>query len=156
MPTQHLPRIMDFGRKACNAAMMNLIPCGADCKHQREGYCCLEQPSAVTNSEGGCAYYVEKDTPSHLVPEADLPPHGIPPFSTWIISFFHERYGAPGGSAHPHEAWRRCRYDTGSWAAFAACWLLDEQWNIHSVKGQGRRSKSAALLFPFDQPSNSI
>lgn len=36
---------------------MNLIPCDADCKHQNEGYCCLDKASQVTNTQGGCAYY---------------------------------------------------------------------------------------------------
>ena len=40
--------------------MMILIPCDADCKHQSEGYCCLDQASRVTNADGGCAYYEEK------------------------------------------------------------------------------------------------
>ncbi len=43
--------------------MMILIPCDAECRHQKEGYCCLEHISKVTNSEGGCAYYEKK--PEH-------------------------------------------------------------------------------------------
>ena len=39
---------------------MNLIPCDVDCKHQQEGYCCLDQASRVTNDTGGCAYYETK------------------------------------------------------------------------------------------------
>lgn len=39
---------------------MNLIPCALDCDHQKEGYCGLETTSAVTNTAGGCPYFVKK------------------------------------------------------------------------------------------------
>lgn len=39
---------------------MVLIPCDTDCKHQNEGYCCLDRTSPVTNAKGGCAFYEKK------------------------------------------------------------------------------------------------
>ncbi|MCI8360552.1 MAG: hypothetical protein HFE86_04340 [Clostridiales bacterium] len=39
---------------------MNLIPCARPCSHQQEGYCGLETTSAVTNTAGGCPYFVKK------------------------------------------------------------------------------------------------
>ena len=48
--------------------MMILIPCDADCKHQNEGYCCLDQTSKVTNADGGCAYYEKGTKDRALVP----------------------------------------------------------------------------------------
>lgn len=55
--------------------MMNLIECDAECMHQKEGYCCLEHTSKVTNSEGGCAYYEKKPnyrTLSNAAPASTL------------------------------------------------------------------------------------
>ena len=39
---------------------MNLIPCAKKCAHQSEGYCGLETTSAVTNTAGGCPYFLKK------------------------------------------------------------------------------------------------
>lgn len=39
---------------------MNLIPCARPCSHQQDGYCGLETTSAVTNTAGGCPYFLKK------------------------------------------------------------------------------------------------
>lgn len=48
---------------------MNIIPCGEQCVHQKDGCCGLEKPLAIINSktaaEKGCLYFT---------PEAGSPP----------------------------------------------------------------------------------
>lgn len=40
---------------------MNLIICGEDCKHQKEGYCCLEDIAKITDAvTTSCCYYEKK------------------------------------------------------------------------------------------------
>ncbi|GHU46413.1 hypothetical protein FACS1894120_3200 [Clostridia bacterium] len=44
---------------------MNMIVCGEQCKHQREGYCCLEGESRITGAiKSPCWYFYpnEKNT----------------------------------------------------------------------------------------------
>ncbi|MCL2077147.1 MAG: hypothetical protein FWH08_01925 [Oscillospiraceae bacterium] len=37
---------------------MNLIICNESCRHQRDGYCCLEGSSQITNALASpCCYY---------------------------------------------------------------------------------------------------
>lgn len=42
---------------------MTLITCNCNCIHQHDGYCRLETPSAVTNSntKKGCVHFVKPD-----------------------------------------------------------------------------------------------
>lgn len=37
---------------------MTLIPCDSDCKYQKEGYCTLDSPGAVSNNMTGCVHYI--------------------------------------------------------------------------------------------------
>ena len=51
---------------------MSLITCSAKCKYQKEGYCSLDTPSNVTNTNNiGCAHFVEisekQDTDNAIV-----------------------------------------------------------------------------------------
>ena len=42
---------------------MTCIPCGEKCIHQREGFCTLEQPAAVTDSGSrGCIHRVRPES----------------------------------------------------------------------------------------------
>lgn len=43
---------------------MNLIPCALACRHQKDGYCGLETTAAVTNTAGGCPYFIKKQVGS--------------------------------------------------------------------------------------------
>lgn len=39
---------------------MSIIQCDVDCVYQREGYCSLEMPSAITNYTGdGCVHCIK-------------------------------------------------------------------------------------------------
>lgn len=39
---------------------MSIIPCGDDCVYQKEGYCMLEMPTAITNNTStGCVHYIK-------------------------------------------------------------------------------------------------
>ena len=38
---------------------MNMIPCGENCKHQQEGYCCLEENARITGASK-CRYFDEQ------------------------------------------------------------------------------------------------
>lgn len=39
---------------------MSMIQCDVDCIYQRNGYCTLEMPSAITNYKGdGCVYCIK-------------------------------------------------------------------------------------------------
>ncbi|HBH95958.1 MAG TPA: hydroxymyristoyl-ACP dehydratase [Ruminococcaceae bacterium] len=41
---------------------MNLIPCSENCRHQKDGYCCLEEYGAITDAAASpCAYFAEKE-----------------------------------------------------------------------------------------------
>ncbi|MCL2019689.1 MAG: hypothetical protein FWG70_08025 [Oscillospiraceae bacterium] len=41
---------------------MNLIICNEGCRHQRDGYCCLEGSSQITNALASpCCYYEEEN-----------------------------------------------------------------------------------------------
>lgn len=37
-----------------------MIPCAEKCQYQKDGYCGLESVTAVSNTNGGCAYYKRK------------------------------------------------------------------------------------------------
>lgn len=40
---------------------MNLILCSENCKHQKDGYCCLEEYGAITDViSSPCAYFDER------------------------------------------------------------------------------------------------
>lgn len=56
---------------------MNLICCSKNCRHQKDGYCCLSGMTALTASkEDGCLYYsgpLEGELPSNEAPEAGQP-----------------------------------------------------------------------------------
>ncbi|MDR2559252.1 MAG: hypothetical protein LBC86_06900 [Oscillospiraceae bacterium] len=44
---------------------MNLIICNESCRHQQDGYCCLEGSSQITNALASpCCYYEETDKTS--------------------------------------------------------------------------------------------
>ena len=36
---------------------MNMIVCDKHCIYQKDGYCALEGPASLTNSESDCAYF---------------------------------------------------------------------------------------------------
>lgn len=38
---------------------MNMIPCGESCKHQKDGYCCLESGGKLTGASG-CRFFDAK------------------------------------------------------------------------------------------------
>ena len=41
---------------------MNLILCSENCKHQKDGYCCLREYGKITDViSSPCVYYDEKD-----------------------------------------------------------------------------------------------
>ncbi|MDR2531672.1 MAG: hypothetical protein LBC82_02395 [Oscillospiraceae bacterium] len=43
---------------------MNLIICNESCRHQKDGYCCLEGSSQITNALASpCCYYEETQSP---------------------------------------------------------------------------------------------
>lgn len=47
-------------RKVGNA--MNMIVCSRNCRHQCDGYCCLEGRAVITNAvESPCCYYEERN-----------------------------------------------------------------------------------------------
>lgn len=51
---------------------MSIIPCSQNCIHQSEGYCCLNEISALTGDCGGgkCGYFEPRQTlpgQSHLL-----------------------------------------------------------------------------------------
>ena len=56
---------------------MSIIQCDEDCIYQRDGYCSLDMPSAITNYTGdGCVHCI-KVTP-RVRPEvqtSEIPPH---------------------------------------------------------------------------------
>lgn len=70
---------------------MNLIPCALECRHQKEGYCGLETTAAVTNTAGGCPYFVKKQVGAALgyslrLPEAPaFAEGGCPPYAAGLI-----------------------------------------------------------------------
>lgn len=41
---------------------MNLIVCDKNCMHQQEGYCTLDRPVSLTNSQSDCAYFSTKSS----------------------------------------------------------------------------------------------
>lgn len=44
---------------------MNFIVCSRSCRHQRDGYCCLEGKAVITNAvTSPCCYYEEKEEKS--------------------------------------------------------------------------------------------
>lgn len=50
---------------------MSLIPCDDDCVYQKDGYCQLDTPAAVTNhTEKGCVHYIKL---THPMGENTLP-----------------------------------------------------------------------------------
>lgn len=41
---------------------MNLILCSLNCKHQKDGYCCLDEYGRITDViSSPCVYYDERD-----------------------------------------------------------------------------------------------
>ena len=40
--------------------IMGIIACGEDCKHQKDGYCNLENAAKITNTEKKCPYFENK------------------------------------------------------------------------------------------------
>ncbi len=40
--------------------IMGIITCGEECKHQKEGYCNLENASKITNTDKKCPYFENK------------------------------------------------------------------------------------------------
>lgn len=62
---------------------MSMIPCGEDCVYQRDGYCSLDIPPVVTNSDfKGCAHKIslEKRHPRPFHSKTVIqPPHQMPP-----------------------------------------------------------------------------
>lgn len=49
---------------------MSMIPCSEDCVYQREGYCSLDVPPLVTNSDfRGCVHKISVEkTSAHPIP----------------------------------------------------------------------------------------
>lgn len=46
---------------------MNLICCDQNCRHQKEGYCTLNQITQLTSSpQGGCGYFRRPDESAAL------------------------------------------------------------------------------------------
>lgn len=44
---------------------MNFIVCSRSCRHQKDGYCCLEGKAVITNAvTSPCCYYEEKEEKS--------------------------------------------------------------------------------------------
>lgn len=42
---------------------MNFIVCSRSCRHQKDGYCCLEGKAVITNAVASpCCYYEERDS----------------------------------------------------------------------------------------------
>lgn len=39
---------------------MALIQCAEDCRHQRDGYCRLDKPAAVSSLSADCPYFTPK------------------------------------------------------------------------------------------------
>lgn len=39
---------------------MGIIACSEECKHQKDGYCNLENASKITNTNKKCPYYENK------------------------------------------------------------------------------------------------
>ena len=56
---------------------MNLIVCGEDCVHQKEGYCNLEKPSVVTDPRAAetkhCLYYTPAKKQALSLPQIEKP-----------------------------------------------------------------------------------
>lgn len=40
--------------------IMGIIACSEDCKHQKDGYCNLENAAKITNTEKKCPYFENK------------------------------------------------------------------------------------------------
>lgn len=40
---------------------MSIIPCTNDCKHQTDGYCCLNIISTVKSVDKNCPHYIKKN-----------------------------------------------------------------------------------------------
>lgn len=40
---------------------MNLIVCNKDCTYQKDGYCCLEEPTHISSKVDGCCYYTKEE-----------------------------------------------------------------------------------------------
>lgn len=57
---------------------MSMIQCDVDCVYQKDGYCSLEMPSAITNYTGdGCVHCI-KVTPREPDATAPLQPQKPP------------------------------------------------------------------------------
>lgn len=57
---------------------MNLIQCDTDCVYQKDGYCQLDMPSAITNYTGdGCVHCI-KVTPRSEIEKATAQPPQTP------------------------------------------------------------------------------
>lgn len=41
--------------------MMSMIQCAKPCIYQKDGYCHLDNTAPVTNTCGGCAYFLAED-----------------------------------------------------------------------------------------------
>ncbi len=54
---------------------MNMILCSRNCRHQQEGYCCLEGRAVITNAVvSPCCYYEEnisKRGKENILPKKD-------------------------------------------------------------------------------------
>lgn len=46
---------------------MNFILCSENCKHQKDGYCCLEEYGQITDvTSSTCAYFDERDEKAEI------------------------------------------------------------------------------------------
>lgn len=53
--------LLKFQIKIKEMIFLNLILCSENCKHQKDGYCCLEEYGAITDViSSPCAYFDEK------------------------------------------------------------------------------------------------
>lgn len=53
---------------------MNMIACTADCIYQKEGYCCLDRITALSDTAfDGCHYYQKEQHSGVTSPETENP-----------------------------------------------------------------------------------
>ena len=51
---------------------MNLIRCNLDCRHQQDGYCCLDSIAAITSHDRKCGYLQPSVSSKNLSAQTNL------------------------------------------------------------------------------------
>lgn len=65
--------IKRYGNQERKAPEMSMIPCSEDCVYQRDGYCSLDIPPLVTNTDAkGCVHKISLDKKHPPIPHPEI------------------------------------------------------------------------------------